>query len=107
MFRWLFEHCVLREDGRIHIAAGIAMRMCSLASLLRLHPVDAMIFEQIANHCGVTRAAVSKVMLDLSAVTGMRSCHLRSDATRAVYRERAIKVYKRRKGTVSNCESAT
>lgn len=69
MFRWLFEQRVLREDGRIHVAAGIAMRMCCLASLLRLYPVDAMTFEQIANHCGVTRAAVSKVMLDLGMVT--------------------------------------
>lgn len=99
MFRWLFEQSVLRADGKIHAAAGIAMRMCCLASLLRMPPVDAMTFEQIADHCGVTRAAVSKVMLDLSTITGIPSCHQRSDDTRAVYRQRAVEVHARiRKG---------
>lgn len=98
MFRWLFEQSVLRADGKIHAAVGIAMRMCCLASLLKMSPVDAMTFEQIANHCGVTRAAVSKVMLDLSTITGIRSCHQRSDDTRAVYRQRAIEVHQRKNG---------
>lgn len=97
MFRWLFENCVLRVDGKLYTAEGIAMRMCCLASLLRLPPVDAMPFEQIANHCGVTRAAVSKAMLELTTITGIRSCHQRSDEVRVVYRKRAIEVHARRK----------
>ncbi len=97
MFRWLFEQYALRTDGELHSATGIAIRVCCLASLLGLSPVEGMTFKQIARHCGVTRAAVSKAMLDLSFVTGIRSRQQRSDDARYAYRQRAIQVHARQK----------
>jgi len=102
MFRWLIEQCVLRMDGELHTPAGIAIRMCCLASLLQLHPLDGVPFNQIARHCGVTRAAVSKTMLDLSVITGIRSRQQRSEDARSAYRKRAVSVHARDKGCVDS-----
>ena len=107
MFRWLFDQCVLRMDGELHTPAGIAIRMCCLASLLQLHPLDGVPFNQIAQHCGVTRAAVSKTMLDLSVITGIHSRQQRSERARCAYRKRAVEVHARNKGCVDNAATGS
>lgn len=96
ILRRLFELCALRSDGKLHSAKGMAMRLCCMASLLQIYPIDGVMFPEIARHCGMTRAAVSKTMLELTALTGIRSRQQRSDRARRVYSRRAIEVHARR-----------
>ncbi|MGC9451676.1 MAG: hypothetical protein ACP5I4_09530 [Oceanipulchritudo sp.] len=96
VLRRLFELCALRSDGKLHTPKGMALRMCCVASLLQIYPIDGVPFPEIARHCGLTRAAVSKTMLELTELTGIRSRQQRSDRARRVYRKRAIAVHARR-----------
>lgn len=97
MFRWLFDICAVRADGKLHSPEGMAMRLCSLASLLQLWPLDTLSLKQIGEHCGLTRAAVSKTMLELTTITGIRSRQQRSPQARWSYSQRAIAVHARAK----------
>jgi len=96
ILRKLVELCALRSDGKLHSPKGMSMRLFCLASLLQIYPIDGVPFPEIARHCGLTRAAVSKTMLELTELTGIRSRQQRSDRARRVYRKRAIAVHARR-----------
>lgn len=95
ILRRFFELCSLRSDGRLHTPEGMAMRLCCLASLLQVPPMEGVPFMRIAEHCGLTRAAVSKTMLELSTLTGIRSRQQRSDRARLAYSRRAFEVHAR------------
>lgn len=98
MFRWIFDICAVRADGKLHSPEGMAMRLCSLASLLQLWPIDGRSLKEIGEHCRMTRAAVSKTMLEMTAITGIRSRQQRSPQACWAYSQRAIAVHARAKG---------
>lgn len=102
-----FRLCAVRSDGKLHTPVGMALRLCCLASLLKVYPMDGMPFQDIARHCGLTRAAVSKIMLELSEITGIRSRQQRTNSARRAYSRRAYAVHRRRERKTATPEEVT
>lgn len=102
-----FRMCAIRNDGKLQTPQGMAMRLCCLASLMQIYPIDGIPFREIASHCGLTRAAVSKTMLELSEMTGIRSRQQRSNHARRAYSRRAKEVHERRTRKTATPEEVT
>lgn len=97
VLRWVFDTCAVRRDGQLHTIEGMALRLCYLGSLLQVAPLAGHSYKDIGKTLGLTRAAVSKVALELSDATGIRSRIQRSPDARISYSLSATEVHRKKK----------